>query len=103
MAAKRDSEDQTYDIEFDLIRGMKSKPLNSSAGPKFSNFVVPASDEKHCAVDDEHHICASMLASKVVQLATERWLFCAKCGCARHQWSTVTVTGRHKKLNDIDT
>ena len=47
MAAKRVSEDQVYAIEFDLIREMKSKPGNSSADPKLSDFVVCAYDEKH--------------------------------------------------------
>ena len=83
MAAKWVSEDHVYAIEFDLIRGMKSKPGNSSADPKLSDFVVCAYDEKHWigivdAIDEEHddikikfmHPCYP--CSKVVQLAWKR-------------------------------
>ena len=89
---------QVYAIEFDLIRGMKSNPGNSNyAYPKESNFVVCAYDEKHWigivdAVDEEHDDIkvkfAYMSPSKVVQLATQRYLFCPKCECPLYHWSS---------------
>ena len=113
MAAKRVSEDQVYAIEFDLIRGMKSKPGNSSADPKLSDFVVCAYDEKHWigivdAIDEEHDNIKVKFMYPCYPARSYNWpgrddiCFVPNVNVLCIIGAPVTVTRRQYKLNDED-
>ena len=113
MAAKWVSEDQVYAIEFDLIRGMKSKPGNSSADPKLSDFVVCAYDEKHWigivdAIDEEHDDIKVKFMHPCYPARSYNWpgrddiCFVPNVNVLCIIGAPVTVTGRQYKLNDED-
>ena len=113
MAAKWVSEDQVYAIEFDLIRGMKSKPGNSSADPKLSDFVVCAHDEKHWigivdAIDEEHDDIKVKFMHPCYPARSYNWpgrddfCFVPNVNVLCIIGAPVTLTGRQYKLNDED-